>query len=236
MAFDGRRLAIASMIQITTFVDAARGRGDRRRLRRRVRAAARPLHRRPRRARPRLRRATASSSSSTRCSPASRRRATTHSFKPLWRPPFVSRLAAEDRCHLNGLALRDGAPAYVTAVAETDVADGWRDNRAAGGVVVDVASERGRLPRPVDAAFAALLRRPALGAQFRRRRVRQVDLGDGPLRALAFCPGYLRGLDLSSATTPSSACRSRARTGPSPACRSRTGSPPPRSSRAARST
>ena len=39
------------------------------------------------------------------------------SFTPLWRPPFVSKLAAEDRCHLNGLALADGRPAYVTAVA-----------------------------------------------------------------------------------------------------------------------
>ena len=64
----------------------------------------------------------------------------THSFKPLWKPPFISRLAPEDRCHLNGLAMRDGEPAYVTCVAETDVADGWREHRTGGGVVVDVAS------------------------------------------------------------------------------------------------
>jgi len=37
------------------------------------------------------------------------------SFRPLWQPPFVSRLAAEDRCHLNGLAMRAGRPAFVTA-------------------------------------------------------------------------------------------------------------------------
>src|SRR5262245_53011339 len=58
----------------------------------------------------------------------------THSFVPVWRPPFVSRLAAEDRCHLNGLALRAGAPAFVTAVARSDVADGWRDHRRSGGL------------------------------------------------------------------------------------------------------
>jgi uncharacterized protein (TIGR03032 family) len=57
----------------------------------------------------------------------------THSFRPLWKPPFISRLAAEDRCHLNGLAMRDGAPAYVTAVAPTDIADGWRDRHTDGG-------------------------------------------------------------------------------------------------------
>src|SRR5262245_32172320 len=38
------------------------------------------------------------------------------SFAPLWRPPFSSKLAAEDRCHLNGVALVDGRPRYVTAV------------------------------------------------------------------------------------------------------------------------
>src|SRR5206468_637432 len=36
----------------------------------------------------------------------------THGFRPIWKPPFISRLAAEDRCHLNGLAMQDGVPAY----------------------------------------------------------------------------------------------------------------------------
>jgi uncharacterized protein (TIGR03032 family) len=62
----------------------------------------------------------------------------THSFKPLWQPPFISKLAAEDRCHLNGLAMEDGKPRYVTAVSRSDVADGWRDHRREGGVVIDL--------------------------------------------------------------------------------------------------
>lgn len=45
------------------------------------------------------------------------------SFTPLWRPPFLSALVPEDRCHLNGLALRDGRVRYVTAVSQSDVAD-----------------------------------------------------------------------------------------------------------------
>jgi uncharacterized protein (TIGR03032 family) len=64
------------------------------------------------------------------------------SFKPLWRPPFISRLAPEDRCHLNGVAMEDGRPRYVTAVAASDVADGWRDKRADGGFVMDVTTNR----------------------------------------------------------------------------------------------
>src|SRR5262245_41951890 len=30
-----------------------------------------------------------------------------HSFVPRWRPPFLTTLAAADRCHLNGLAVAD---------------------------------------------------------------------------------------------------------------------------------
>ncbi|MFN9917363.1 MAG: DUF4915 domain-containing protein, partial [Pirellulaceae bacterium] len=61
-------------------------------------------------------------------------------FKPLWRPPFISALVPEDRCHLNGLAMRDGKPAFVTVVGRSDVADGWRDHRVQGGCVLEVPS------------------------------------------------------------------------------------------------
>jgi uncharacterized protein (TIGR03032 family) len=59
-----------------------------------------------------------------------------YSFKVVWKPPFIDRLAAEDRCHLNGLACEDGTLRYATAVAESNVADGWRDHRTGGGVVI----------------------------------------------------------------------------------------------------
>lgn len=62
------------------------------------------------------------------------------SFQPLWKPSFLSALVPEDRCHLNGLAMRDGRPAFVTVVADSDVVDGWRDRRRDGGCVIDVAS------------------------------------------------------------------------------------------------
>ncbi len=63
-----------------------------------------------------------------------------YSFVPRWRPPFVTALAAEDRCHLNGVAVADGRVRYVTALGETDSRDGWRQGKAAGGVLIDVAS------------------------------------------------------------------------------------------------
>ncbi|MEP3225819.1 MAG: TIGR03032 family protein [Parasphingorhabdus sp.] len=61
-----------------------------------------------------------------------------HSFREIWRPPFVSTLVDEDRCHLNGLAMENGEPAYVTAVSQSDTIDGWRDRRHNGGIVIDV--------------------------------------------------------------------------------------------------
>ena len=84
------------------------------------------------------------------------------SFAPLWRPPFIDRLAAEDRCHLNGFAAKDGRPAYATCVAATNVAEGWREHRRDGGRGHRYRHRRDRRARPLDAALAAAL--PAAGS------------------------------------------------------------------------
>lgn len=63
-----------------------------------------------------------------------------YSFIPRWHPPFISALTPEDRCHLNGLAMRDGQPHAVTALGVSDQPRGWRENKAQGGVVLDVRS------------------------------------------------------------------------------------------------
>jgi uncharacterized protein (TIGR03032 family) len=63
-----------------------------------------------------------------------------HSFVPRWKPPFITTLAAEDRCHLNGLAVIDGRIKYVTCLGATDVGGGWRANKADGGLLLDVPS------------------------------------------------------------------------------------------------
>lgn len=63
-----------------------------------------------------------------------------HSFNPQWRPPFVTALAPQDRCHLNGLGMVKGKPKYVTALGETDTPGGWRANKADGGILMDVES------------------------------------------------------------------------------------------------
>jgi uncharacterized protein (TIGR03032 family) len=117
-----------------------------------------------------------------------------YSFKPLWRPPFISKLAPEDRCHLNGMAMEDGKPRYVTLVADSDVADGWRDRRADGGMVMDVTSGEPLLrglsmphsPRLHDGRLW-LLNSGAGELGFLDRDAKKFE-------AVAFCPGYARGL------------------------------------------
>ena len=61
-----------------------------------------------------------------------------YSFEPKWQPKFISDLVPEDRCHLNGMAMKDGQPEYVTALGSTDTGFGWRANKKAGGVLIHV--------------------------------------------------------------------------------------------------
>jgi uncharacterized protein (TIGR03032 family) len=117
-----------------------------------------------------------------------------HSFKPVWKPPFISRLAAEDRCHLNGFALESGRLRYVTAVSRSDVADGWRDRRTDGGVIIDTETNEiivqglsmPHSPR-LHAGRLWVLNSGAGDFGF-------VDLKSGQFDSVAFCPGYARGL------------------------------------------
>ena len=118
----------------------------------------------------------------------------THSFVPLWKPPFLSRLAAEDRCHLNGLALENGRAKYVTAVSQSNVADGWRDRRHDGGCVIDVQTNE---------IIATGLSMPHSPRVYRDKlwllnsgtgHFGFIDRSTGTFEKVAFCPGYLRGL------------------------------------------
>jgi hypothetical protein len=65
-------------------------------------------------------------------------RSSVHSFEPRWQPSFISALAPEDRCHLNGLGLRDGEIRYVTALGRSDTAGGWRPGKKDGGLLLAV--------------------------------------------------------------------------------------------------
>ena len=118
----------------------------------------------------------------------------TASFVPLWKPPFLSKLAAEDRCHLNGLAMEEGKPRYATAVAETDVADGWREKRVDGGIVVDVQSGS-IVGRGLSMPHSPRLHGGRLWLlNSGTGELGWIDLKTGHFEPICFCQGYLRGL------------------------------------------
>lgn len=120
--------------------------------------------------------------------------ADTHSFQPLWRPPFISALVDEDRCHLNGLAMEAGRPAYVTAVSRSDTVDGWRDRRADGGVVIDVASGEA-VCMGLSMPHSPRLHRGELWVlNAGTGELGVVDRDAGRFEPRVFCPGFVRGL------------------------------------------
>lgn len=117
-----------------------------------------------------------------------------YSFEPVWQPPHVSKLAAEDRCHLNGLATKDGQAAYVTCVSQTDVNEGWREHRQSGGVVIDVQN---------NDVVADGLSMPHSPRWYKDKlwvlnsgegEFGYIDFSSGQFEPVAFCPGYLRGM------------------------------------------
>jgi uncharacterized protein (TIGR03032 family) len=115
-------------------------------------------------------------------------------FRLMWKPKFITKLAPEDRCHLNGMAMENDKPKFVTVVAPSDVGDGWRDRRMSGGQVIDIESGEavaGGLSMPHSPRLYGgklwLLNSGTGEFGF-------VDRDTGKFQAVAFCPGYARGL------------------------------------------
>ena len=113
---------------------------------------------------------------------------------PFWQPEFISALAAEDRCHLNGVATEDGQARYATVVSDSDNEEGWRENRRNGGQLIDVENNR---------VVAGNLSMPHSPRLYRDRiwvlnagtgEFGFVDPAQGGFHSIAFCPGFLRGL------------------------------------------
>nr|WP_319384198.1 TIGR03032 family protein [uncultured Roseibium sp.] len=117
-----------------------------------------------------------------------------YSFRPLWKPPFISKLVAEDRCHLNGLAMEAGQPRYVTAVCRSDVLNGWRDRRAEGGMIMDVSNDTVLTENLSMPHSPRLYENQLYVLDSGRGNLCRVDRSAGTFEPVAFCPGFLRGL------------------------------------------
>jgi uncharacterized protein (TIGR03032 family) len=117
------------------------------------------------------------------------------SFRPRWRPRFISGLAPDDRCHLNGVAMMNGKPRWLTALGATDTHEGWRANMKDGGVLIDHATRDvvlGGLSMPHSPRW---YRNQLWILESGRGSLATVDLANGKLNTVARLPGYTRGLD-----------------------------------------
>lgn len=118
-----------------------------------------------------------------------------YSFTPYWQPPFISKLASEDRCHLNGMAMKDGMPKYVTAFNQGDSHQSWRETVTTTGILMDVTNNEiiaeglpmPHSPRLFDGRLLLLL--SATG------QLAEVDLNTGKYEALYDLGGFVRGMD-----------------------------------------
>jgi protein O-GlcNAc transferase len=115
-------------------------------------------------------------------------------FIPRWRPRFVTELADQDRCHLNGLALERGVPRFVSALAETNEPAGWRVHKAQTGCIIDVPTQevvmRGlAMPHSPRMYQGSLWVLDSGNGDFG-----SVDLGEGRFHQVERLPGYTRGL------------------------------------------
>ncbi len=117
-----------------------------------------------------------------------------HNFVPRWKPKFISALEAGDRCHLNGMCIDGDRVRFVTALADTDTPGGWREHKATGGLLIDVASNeivaRGlsmpHSPRVHDGRTYVL--------ESGKGALSTIDLATGRSTVVCELPGFTRGL------------------------------------------
>ncbi|OKH17065.1 TIGR03032 family protein [[Limnothrix rosea] IAM M-220] len=118
-----------------------------------------------------------------------------HSFVPRWRPHFITGYAPEDRCHLNGLAIVDDKPKYVTSLGVGDTLQAWRENKRDGGVIMDVENNEFVI-RGLSMPHSPRWYRGKLWVlESGRGSLATVDLDTGKLETVAQVPGFTRGID-----------------------------------------
>lgn len=118
----------------------------------------------------------------------------THSFVPRWRPNFINAYDLSDRCHLNGLSIRNNRPQYITALGETNEAAGWRKNKANGGILIDIPSNE-IICRGLSMPHSPRWYREELWVlESGNGSLAKVDLTSGNLTTVAQVPGFTRGL------------------------------------------
>jgi uncharacterized protein (TIGR03032 family) len=119
-----------------------------------------------------------------------------NSFVPRWRPHFITGYDLTDRCHLNGLSLKNGQPKYVTALGETDTPAGWRQNKVNGGILIDIETNN-IISRGISMPHSPRWYGEKLWVlESGKGSIATVDLNNGHLTTVTKLPGFTRGFDV----------------------------------------
>lgn len=116
------------------------------------------------------------------------------SFQPRWMPPFLASPEPGDFCHLNGMAMMNGKPKYVTMFGQTASPKGWREGVEKNGLIIDVETNEvvvqslpmPHSPRVFDGQLYCLL--SATGELIR------VDASARKYEVIARLKGFVRGM------------------------------------------
>lgn len=117
-----------------------------------------------------------------------------HTFQPLWKPHFVTKLAPEDRCHLNGLAMQDGQPRYVSYFSQTNSPQGWRDYKKNGGGIIDIMTNEIICDGLSMPHSPRIYQNKLWVLNSGTGHLGYIDITNGQFQEVIFLPGYLRGL------------------------------------------
>lgn len=117
-----------------------------------------------------------------------------YSFTPRWKPEFISELVPEDRCHLNGMGMRDGKPAYVTSFDDSDSNVAWRDRDRLGGQLIEVGTDRVLANDLILPHSPRFYRGSIYVCESGHGRVWRVDPVTAERECLVDLPGFTRGL------------------------------------------
>ncbi len=115
-------------------------------------------------------------------------------FVPQWKPAFISEVSPGDYCHLNGMAMRNGRPSYVSALGHSNNRQGWRLHKLEGGLLMDVEKNEivlDGLPMPHSPRWLGgqlYLLLSATGELIR------VDLAERSYEKIVDTGGFARGL------------------------------------------
>jgi len=119
-----------------------------------------------------------------------------YNFTPYWKPPFIDKLVSEDRCHLNGMALKDGKPKYATAFNQGNSPQSWRENVTTTGVVFDIETNEvviDKLPMPHSPRIFGDDLYVLLSAT---GELVKIDVNTGQYEVIVKIDGFVRGMSL----------------------------------------